>query len=646
MIRGWRADLAIAVIVLVASGAWATRFWDTWVAQGGEPVFYQVYFEPAVMIACGHGFVISQPQPKVLEDFLWRRRDRLNCAELPSDMKLGENGLYQEAWTYLQYSVGWAWRILGISWSGMGPLFGLFFGTVVTLSYGIFRLGMGRLLAIGCAIGVATSPLHLINLPHLRDYSKAPFTLALILILGALVRWPVRRVTVVLLSIAYGAVLGLGYGFRTDLLIDLPVLVIVLFVFLDGGVTKNLVLKTAATVAFVATFAVVSWPITSAVYKKGGCMWHVTLLGMQTPFETSLRLRPAPYDFGYAYADGYVISTVQGFAKRTQPAVAAPPYCGHEYDVASGQLAFDIVSSFPGDFVTRAYASILQIVEVPFLRQSPPAKDWSGWFFVMRERAVASLHVLGIPLAVAAVLLTASVSIRLGFFLLFFLAYFGGYPAVQFQERHYFHLEFIGWWAMGFLAHQVVTAFIAFRTERPEMAPLVRRHALRAAAVAISAVFVLGGLVGAARYYQERQARQLFSMYIAAPKAALADMSGPLTGVPADGWPQFLEVDVNRAACGPQPTVTFRFDPKIPDRDFTRVVSVAKPGDASGPTRLFLAVFESYAGLEFSDAGPGCVIGAYRFTDLQKLPLLLSANLPPGWESMPLYQRIARWEGD
>ena len=34
------------------------------------------------------------------------------------------------------------------SWSGMGPLFGVFFGATVTLGYGILRLGMGRVLAL------------------------------------------------------------------------------------------------------------------------------------------------------------------------------------------------------------------------------------------------------------------------------------------------------------------------------------------------------------------------------------------------------------------------------------------------------------------------------------------------------------------
>jgi hypothetical protein len=640
----WRADVIVAALVFIASGIWATQFWNTWTAQGGQPEFYQIYFEPAVMVACGKGFVISNQQPKALEDFLWRRRDRLACTDLPADLKVGRNALYQEAWTYLQYAVGWSWRVLGISWSRMGPLFGLFFGTTTMLAYAIFRLGMGRLLAIVCAFGVATSPLHLLNLPHLRDYSKAPFTLGLVLIFGLIVTRPVRRRTVLLLAAAYGAVLGFGYGFRTDLLVDLPVLVIALFAFLGGGLTRNLTLKAAAAALFLATFFVVSWPITSAVYTKGGCQWHVALLGLQSPFEELLRIRPAPYDFGYAYADGFVIRGVQGFAHRTNPQGPTPQYCSHEYDVQSGRYLMTIATAFPGDLVVRAYASMLQIVEMPFLKLVPPARDWAASLFAARTAVLESRHSWGALLAMLALFAASAASVRLGLFLLFFLAYFGGYPAIQFQDRHYFPLEFIGWWALGFVVHQAITTLIAVRNGEQDARQLARRLVYRAGIVTVSGVIVFVGLLGAARWYQTRQARQILAAYVAAPKAPLEDPAAPLSAVASTDWPQFVEVDLDQASCGPRPTVTFQYDPAFPDADFTRTIAVERRASVAGPTRIFLPVFEHFTGLKFSDGRRGCVLGAYRFTDLEAFPLLLGATLPPDWQSRPLYQRLVRWE--
>ena len=140
--------------------------------------------------------------------------------------------------------------------------------------------------------------------------------LALVFILGLIVTRPVRRATIIALAVAYGVVLGFGYGFRTDFLIDLPVFVVVVFAFMDGGLRKNVALKGLATGVFAATFVLVSWPATSAVYKGGGCQWHVALLGLQSPFDASLRVSPAPYHFGHAYADGFVRVLFRG----TQPA--------------------------------------------------------------------------------------------------------------------------------------------------------------------------------------------------------------------------------------------------------------------------------------------------------------------------------------
>ena len=52
-----------------------------------------------------------------------------------------------------------------------------------------------------------------------------------------------------------------------------------------------------------------------------------------------------------------------------------------------------------------------------------------------------------------------------------------------------------------------------------------------------------------------RQARQLLAAYVAAPKLALTEPSGALPTVTAEAWPQYLEVDLNEAACGARPSV-------------------------------------------------------------------------------------------
>ena len=644
--RGLVRDLLVAALLLASGGVWGTAFWKTWVTAGGQPMFYQIYFEPAVMVACGKGFVVSQRQPKAVEDFLFQRRDSFDCRELAPDLKVGREQLFQEAWTYLQITVGVAWWVLGISWSGMGPLFGLFFGGVIALSYGVFRLGMGRPLAVFAAGAFAVSSTHLLNLPHLRDYSKAPFTLALVLILGITVTRPVRSRNLLLLAAAYGAVLGVGYGFRTDFLALLPVMVIVLYGFVEGGVTRNLLVKTAATVLLVVTFVTVSWPASSAVYKKGGCQWHVALLGLQAPFDEDLRVAPAPYDFGYAYADGYVRDVVDGYTRRMDPDSAVLEFCSHEYDVQSGAYLRDIVTQFPADLITRSYASVLQIVELPLRGGSvPPIAGMAPWLYDLRAQLLQPTHRWGAIFTGLAVLMAGAVSIRLSLFLLFFLAYFGGYPAIQFQERHHFHLEFMGWWAAGFVVQQAITAAGSLRKGFPDARPFARSGAL-AASIGATAIVLGAGALAGARWYQGNQTRELLRTYIAAPQTPIATPASPLPDVAPRAWPQFLEVDLDEAACGPSPAVTFRYSPDDPGRNYTRTITIRRRASTEGLTRIFLPVYDRFIGLQISDDSPGCLAGASR-VEVGKVPVLLGAVLQPDWEAKaPLYQRLIDWEAD
>jgi hypothetical protein len=652
-------DLVIAAVLLMGSGVWATRYFNAWTARGEQVRFYQEYFEPAVMIACGRGFVVasSQPPPPPLNDFLLLRRDAFDCRDIPPGIQLGREGLYQRPWFYLMLAVGWTWRLLGISWSGLGPLFGLLYGSVIALAYGILRFGMGRVLAVAASLGLMISAANLLILPNLRDYAKAPFTLALILILGLLVTRPVRRRTVLALAATYGAVLGVGYGFRTDFLVNLPVIVIVLFAFLEGGIAKHVKLKCAAAALAIATFIVVSWPVTSAVYTNGGCQWHVALLGLQTPFDRELHVTPAPYDFGYRYSDSYIYRIVSSYARRMPTAIEQLPYCSHEYDAVSGAYLQRLVAGFPADFATRAYSAAMMVTDLPFRWWDAPMTDWAARLYTPRAAVLHPMMGRGVLIVVPALVLASMASLRVAFFLLFFVLYFGGYPAIQFADRHYFHLEFITWWAAGFIVHQTLTGLWAFRTDAASRLRELVAGIRRAAVFVVVASVAIVGALQMARWYQHRRVKALVQAYIDAPKrpvavtgtAGLQEIPRP---VPGDEEPptwqfatQFLEVDLNEAACGPRPSVTFRYDASDPEFDFSRTVILNRRSALPGPTRVFFVAYEHFKGLELSDTSPGCFVSASRVVDLRALPLLLDITIAPDWERQPLHQRLARWEG-
>ena len=608
-----RSDAAIAAAIFLVSAAIGSAAYVRAFRSGPRPFFYQSYFEPAVMVACGKGFLLAQPTPgpPEMRAFLNEERDRFSCDELPRDLQVGTTGLYQRPWRYLLTMVAIAWKVLGITWSGLWPLLGLLFGTTTLLAYALSRLIVGRVAAVVCAAALSVSPLQLANLPNLRDYAKAPFTLALLVILVALVVRPRRGRDVLLLALAYGVILGIGYGFRTDLLIDIPPLLIAIAFFLPGGVLRNAAVKAGAVVCFATGFLIAGWPIISTVVGSGGCQWHVALLGLTSPFDAALGVHGGSYGWGHLYNDNYVWANVTSDATRFRPDLGYIEYCSHEYDVASWDLYRRILATFPADMVTRAYASALQVVGLPFAR-------------------LGSLRVAGPLLAAAFVVAAAAGSMRLALFTVLALGYFAGYPALQFHPRHYFPFEVIGWlllvWAVERLA---VGRF-------PET---LRRGVVWTAIALLALALPLWAL----RAYQQRRVTALLEAYAASPTDPLV-VAPPGTPRPtamevvADlgrGRARFIEVTAE--SCRPGATITFRYDPAYPETDFTTTEPLA--GGGPGPTRVFEPVFETFTGVAVSD--PSCVVRAATVRDADRLPLQLPVQLSSDWTSLRQYQQIS-----
>jgi len=631
-------ELIVAGLIFASASIWGASHYGRYVRSGHHPFFYQSYFEPAVMTACGRGFLVAPPgrQPAALRAFLAEQADRFSCDQLPRDLQVGTEGLYQRPWRYLMLSVALAWMVLGISWSGLGPLFGVFLGSTVAVTYALCRQVTGRAAAVACAAAIALSPLQLSNLPNLRDYAKAPFTIAIVLLLVALAVRPWRTRDVLMLSLAYGAVLGIGYGFRTDLLIDFPPFLVTIALFLPCRITEHVGAKAAAAGVCAAGFVIAGWPVISTVVERGGCQWHVFLLGLTAPFDEPLGVRGGSYGWGHLYKDEYVWANVSAYASRLHPDRGFIEYCSHEYDVASWEYLRSILARFPADMLTRAYAAAMHVVDVPFARLRMPA--WVG---------------LGAAAAFAAAISVSSV--RLALFAVFAIVYFGGYPAIQFLPRHYFPFEFIGWLVIAFLIERGVGIAMRSRsaaTPAPAAAAGLRGTAI-AAAVVIGATAAPLWLL---RWYQDDTVKNLLAAYVRAPAAPLtlaATAPGRYRIQPPPAAPattadalatlgreraRFLEVVVDVPACRSGTTVTFVYDPTHPETDFTRRV-VLEP--SAGPARLFEPVYSAFTGLDVSDPSPACA-PRVRVADPRDVPLLLQAQLPAGWESQRQYQRIER----
>src|SRR5436190_5304747 len=632
-------DGVIALLLFIGAATGGLSYWKRTVA-GGQPFYYQNYFEPAVMIGCGKGFVVARPQVPAMVPFLWRQTDRFSCAAIAPDAPLGTEDMYQQgSWRYLMLAVGFTWRLFGVSWSALGPLFAALFGVTIASVYAVFRLGMTPLLAVAGALLLRFSDLHLKYFPVLRDYAKAPFALVLIFLLGLLVT---RRTTwrgVLSTAAAYGAVAGIGYGFRTDFLAFLPPLFVTLVAFLHGGVFRNTRLKLAAGALCIVTFVVAAWPVLSTLDRsRAGCQWHVVLLGFARQFAQPLGVEPAPYDVNREYLDEFAYTNVTSYAARVRPDVGHIEYCEAGYGAATRAYLTAVVERFPADVVVRGYASVLRIVELPFAKRV----DDDGQQTPSSEEAGPGR---GLALVGAAIVVATAANIRAGLFIVFFLLYFAGLPAIQFDRRHFFYLEFLTWWAAGFLVQTAVSQ-VRYATQ-PDAWRTGGRSVARAALVLAGCVVVLAATLWTARLYQQATVRSLLVDYLAAPRTPIhwspaSAESQPVIRVSPRTDPEtadFVAVDLDGSRCGERSTVAFRYADGA-RRAYSRVFEIQSERRLSGLTHIFMPVYDGFGRLELSDSVSGCVEGVYRVRELRRFPLLLEVVLRPGWRRAPLYQRL------
>ncbi len=172
----------------------------------------------------------------------------------------------------------------------------------------------GRTVSLVVTFFWALSPWHLENIPHLRDYSKAPFFMFLLIAMAvAFVERRPRRL--LLLGIAYGVVQGVGFGMRTDVVLNFLPFFIVLFAAPPDGAFSALKPRLTCAVAAIGLFAVVSYPVLKT-YTRNISLWHIALLGLTSPYDENLDIgfpRPA-YSFPYAHYDAYIDTVVRSHA--------------------------------------------------------------------------------------------------------------------------------------------------------------------------------------------------------------------------------------------------------------------------------------------------------------------------------------------
>jgi hypothetical protein len=679
--NGWRTirfspDLWIVIAVFVTGAVVGGLYWRAFVASGVPQEFAQQEFGAAVALTCGYGFRDPgyAPTPEV-RDFLLRKRDRITCADLPPNLITRPANFSQGLYRYLLSAAALVWTLSGfMSWNGLTPMFAVAYGWTLAAAYGLFRLGIGRVMSLLASFALLVSAVHLGYLPYFRDYAKAPFILTLILIMARLAMRPITWRRALTFGAAFGIVLGIGFGFRNDILINIVPWAAVVVLCLPGRLFSNLKLKAACLAVSAAVFVVAAWPILTA-YSRGSNSGHVTFLGLMTAFNAPIGVDGSIYDWGYFYNDGFANRLINSFTYRQFG--HRVEYVTPEYDRAMFVYIFKIVRHWPADFVARAYGSTLRMLdELPFAVGAYHNPTPLGIhhptvlaFYQWQMSVLRSLNGIGAPAVALALLVISARSVRTALTLLAFLLYFAGYPAIQFSVRHFFHLEFIAWWALAFLiGRAAIVLWVLGRRAvgiRPAAEWQAGPAARRVGTFAVAGVVLVVGPLLALRWYQSAHVRTLLEdSYLGAEREplAVAKTAGPGGRMRMDLptlWSgrnpneetstEYIVAEFSPRNCGSDKVAaTFRYNARDENADFSHKVSVPiSAGDQSTLVffpALYDEVYAQFGGIELAAADANCLAGVERVRKDRIPEVLLDLTFTPHWRDFKLYQTLAKLE--
>ncbi len=477
----------------------------------------------AAMIASGHGsFFPDLDATPALKDFLCQRTEALAPGSLPESIP--SSGDTSEAYhRYLAYSVGAVWWALGISWAAAKFYMALLFGLTMAAAYGVFRLGMGRTASLLATALYMTSPPLIDMLFDMRDFGKAPFFLGALLVMGWLLKGGGRLARILPLAALLGLVVGVGLGFRQDLIVCVPPALVVLLVCSLGEAGLGTAKRVLPAVLFLLAFCLAASPMFTRM-EGGAQPYHPLVQGFSTEHRETVGLEQASYEPLALREDYYVFATVADYHKRVLPDPGPIKFNDAAAMRANRAWLLQSARTFPADPIARVYAATRWVLSSDAYHQpsgAPRCYPPAG-LQPVHEAFAAHMKCFGPVYAGATLLLVAWYSPAGALGLLLLTLYFCGYVALSFQYRHAFHLAFVPLWVFAFVLEKALTGAVSLRHPRLRTdlwnllaSPRkwwVPRLAGLAAFVAVAVVLLAGPLWGA-RVYQARGVERLVQDY-------------------------------------------------------------------------------------------------------------------------------------
>jgi len=384
------------------------------------------------------------------------------------------------------------------------------------------------------------------------------------------------------------------------------------------------------------------------------------MLGLGADFDGPLRIEPSVYEFGGRYVDSLAFTTINSYAIRVDGRTRAADGGTPEYDHLATAYLARIAETFPADVITR-FAAAVRATPKYFLDSSlyPPVQLQSEYIrtlYALRARALWRIAHIALVALAAGTLLVSAANPRAAWLIVLVMIGFAGPSAIQFNERHFYYLQFVPWFAFGLLAQAALGG-------RTILSELTSHHVWRAIVFGAVIACAAGAAIIVSRAYQQRAAAHLLGRYetaVRAPIDALRKPAGPgRILIASEDWLQplppgsrsietrFVAVHLRDDLCGPGDLpLTIRYDGHRRDADLSETITARLRQTASTPTTVFVVAYDwaddyiRFRGIEVAAGQAHCVTGLSRVQGLERSPLLLTTTLGAGWREERLYQRL------
>lgn len=655
----WHSELILFLFFGMAGITVAATALHTFSMEGLRGAYYQGLMAPAVLQTCDHTFGTPEVLTPALKAFLSGELDHIYCSQVldRTNQRIVPPLQFHAVHRYLLGAMTLVWKATGIRWASITALSCVLYGLHIAVLFIAFRLALSRPVAILMTTTAMLSSTLINNVPHFRDYAKAPFILGTIALIGVFVRYRPSATAATALATSLGVVLGVGVGVRMDLSTLVPWALLAVLLFSDS---KG---RLPATVAFLLSFLAISAPIRRAA-TNGSNAYHVILLGFGQAFTedaTALNLASESYSYSRLYDDLEQAITVGSHAVA-RGAPAPPLLATREYDVAARSLVSEYVQRFPADMVTRAIAASWNGFLSPWTQPEnqllmTPNDSLLSKIYETRARVVSRLKPARAWLAAVLAVFFLAFDWRRGGFLIAFLVFLCAYPALQFHVRHFFFLDSLAFLAMGLAIEGGVILARSLLGSRQE------RKQLMSTLVAV--ISLLGGVgalssagLWALRWKQQRQVAEYLAQMEALPfderewKAKEPEGGKVRVVVDADrkndrgNYPAIIvRIAFARGCEIPNAIGTFgpRYIPAAPSQEWQQPVSF-RDGRTRHYFPIHLAPGRRFAGVTMDEALSRCLTSVSVLDSPQlvnSLRPLVHWNLR---DSEPrLYQFMAEW---